>query len=68
MIIVRQKILFREDVGFLKQDMLHLENSTLQEVLEVAIDVPMTLQSPSHKNSLTSNQISSSVSTDTQFN
>ena len=38
--------------------MLYLENSALQEVLEIAIDPPMTLQSPSHKDSLTTNQIS----------
>ena len=48
--------------------MLHLENSELQEVLEVAIDPPMTLQSPSHKGSLTTNQIFSSASTDIEFN
>ena len=36
--------------------MLHLENSALQEVLEVAIDPPMTLQSPSRKDSLTTNK------------
>ena len=48
--------------------MLHLENSTLQEVLEVVIDPPMTLQSPLHKDSLTINQISSSASTDIELN
>ena len=54
-----------EDVEFLEQDMLHLENSALQEV---AIDPAVALQSPSHKDSLTTNQISSITSTDTQFN
>ena len=48
--------------------MLHLENSALQEVLEVAIDPPMTSQSPPHKDSLTTNQIFSSASTDIEFN
>ena len=48
--------------------MLHLENSALQEVLEVAIDPPMTLHSPSHEDSLTTNQIFSSASTDIEFN
>ena len=48
--------------------MIHQENSALQEVLEVAIDPPMTLQSPSHKDSLTTNQIFSSASTDIEFN
>ena len=48
--------------------MLHLENSALQEVLEVAIDPPMTLQSPSDKVNLTTNQIFSSASTDINFN
>ena len=57
-----------EDVEFLEQDMLHLENSALQEVLEVAIDPAVALQSPSHKDSLTTNKISSIASTDTQFN
>ena len=47
--------------------MLYLENSALQEVLEVAIDPPMTLQSSSHKDSLTTNQIFSSASTDPQI-
>ena len=42
--------------------MIHLENSALQEVLEVAIDPPMTLQSPSHEVCLTTNQIFSSAS------
>ena len=37
-------------------------------MLEVAIDPPMTLQSPLHKDSLTINQISSSASTDIEFN
>ena len=48
--------------------MLQLKNSTLQEVLEVAINPAMTLQSPSHKDSLTTNQIFSSASTDIKFN
>ena len=48
--------------------MIHQENSALQEVLEVAIDPPMTLQSPSHKDSLTNNQIFSSASIDIEFN
>ena len=48
--------------------MLHLENSALQEVLEVAIDPPMTLQSPSDKVNLTTNQIFSSASTDIELN
>ena len=48
--------------------MIHLENSALHEVLEVAIDPLMTLQSPSHKDSLTTNQIFSSASTDIEFN
>ena len=47
--------------------MLYLENSALQVVLEVAIDPPMTLQSSSHKDSLTANQIFSSASTDPQI-
>ena len=49
--------------------MLYLENSALQEVLEVpvAIDPPMTLQSSSHKDSLTTNQVFSSASTDPQI-
>ena len=47
--------------------MLHLKNSALQEVLEVAIDLAVALQSPSHKDSLTTNQISSIASADTQF-
>ena len=47
--------------------MLYLENSALQEVLEVAIDPPMTLQSSSHEDSLTTNQIFSSTSTDPQI-
>ena len=48
--------------------MLHLENSALQEELEVAIDPSMTLQSPSHKDNLTTNQIFFSASTDIEFN
>ena len=48
--------------------MLHLKNSVLQEVLKVAIDLPMTLQSPSHKDSPTTNQIFSSASTGNEFN
>ena len=48
--------------------MLYLENSALQELLEVAIDPPMTLQSPPHKDNLTTKQIFSSASTDIEFN
>ena len=56
-----------ERVKTLEQVVLYLENNALQEVQEVAIDPPMTLLSPSHKDCLTTNQISSSASTDTQF-
>ena len=57
-----------EGVKFLEQDILHLENSALQEALEVTIDPAVVFQSPSHKDSITTKQISSIASTDTQFN